>query len=77
MPARKDRSNTGAHRPFTNLKFSFAADQGCVADFDTRDVGDRIELSRGSFKRNSQIASANDLAYDCWSRRRRFLRLTR
>src|SRR5262245_17567780 len=64
MPARQDRSNTGAHRAFTNLKFSFTANQRRITDLNARHIGDRVKLSRCSVEWNPKITRANCLAFN-------------
>src|SRR6266498_4435915 len=77
MPSRQDRGYAGANRAFANFKFTVSADQGRIADFNARDIRDRVKPYWCAFKRNPEIARANNLAYDYWLRRRRFLRLAR
>src|SRR5438105_13800185 len=69
MTARQDRRNAGTHRALANFEFSFATDQGRIADFDAGDIRDGVKLSRCPFKRNTQFACANDLRLDYWRRR--------
>jgi hypothetical protein len=77
MPARQDRSNTGAYRTFPDFQFSFAGDQRRIADFDTRNIGDRVELSRYPFEWNPEIARPNYLAFNNRCGGRMLYRLTR
>src|SRR5438477_8497548 len=63
------------HWAFAHFEFSFATDQRRVTDFDAGDICYGIKLSRSPFKRNTQIACANNFRLSC--RRRRFDRLTR
>src|SRR5581483_5095238 len=73
VSAGNDRRYPGAHRSLADLKLSLAADQRGVANFDARNVRNRVQFSRCSFEANTQIARPNLPALGCRSCRRRRL----
>jgi hypothetical protein len=77
MASRNDRCHSRAHWTFAHLKFSFTAYQCGIANLNTRDIGDRVKLSRRSFKRNPQIARPNDIAFNTRYRWQSLYRLAR
>ena len=54
LAPRQDRGNTGADFVFGIRR----ADQRCLTDRDSRDIGDRIERAGLTFERNAKIACA-------------------
>ena len=71
MSARQDRGHAGAHRAFADFELSLALDQGRESDFDSGDIGDRVEFSRGAIERNAERTCT-----DGWCFRRSGLRFT-
>ena len=56
--AGEDGGDAGADWAFANLQFSFARDEGRVADGDAGNVGDGVERAGRAIEGNAQIAGA-------------------
>src|SRR4029077_7387619 len=58
LAARKNGRDAGANWTFSDLQLAFSRDQRSVADQHTADVGDGIEFSWRTVKRDSEVAGA-------------------
>ena len=58
LASRKNGGDAGAHGAFAHFQFSFAGNQGAVADFDAFHVGDGIERAGRAFEGHAQVAGA-------------------
>ena len=60
---RNDRGHTSADRSFANNEFSFATNNRCVTNFDTRDIGNRVQWARPTVERNSDVTRTNNFLF--------------
>src|SRR5205085_8384462 len=57
---RENCRHAGADRAFADFEFTLAANESGIANLDTRDIANGVELSWGAIEWDAEITGAND-----------------